>query len=121
MDIRLKYEKGILYLSIYNSFDGVVYKSSNSKFKTRKRDDVKHGYGLQSVERVVKKYSGIMRITHDEQMFCVDLYFMYRYIKCRQDVEFSIPWRYFGLFERITGYVKLSVLQETGYFYMLKK
>ena len=31
--------------------------------------------------------------------------FMYRYIKCRQDVEFSIPWRYFGLFERITGYV----------------
>lgn len=75
LDIRLKYERGILYLSIYNSFDGVVYKSSNSKFKTRKRDDVKHGYGLQSVERVVKKYSGIMRITHDEQMFCVDLYF----------------------------------------------
>ena len=32
--------------------------------------------------------------------------FMYRYIKCRQDVEFSIPWRYFGLFERITEYVK---------------
>ena len=75
LDIRLKYERGILYLSIYNSFDGVVYKSSNSKFKTRKRNDVKHGYGLQSVERVVKKYSGIMRITHDEQMFCVDLYF----------------------------------------------
>ena len=75
LDIRLKYEKGILYLSIYNSFDGVVYKGSNSKFKTRKRDDVKHGYGLQSVERVVKKYSGIMRITHDEQSFCVDLYF----------------------------------------------
>ena len=58
LDIRLKYERGILYLSIYNSFDGVVYKSSNSKFKTRKRDDVKHGYGLQSVERVVKNIVG---------------------------------------------------------------
>lgn len=40
LDIRLKYEKGILYLSIYNSFDGVVYKGSNSKVKTRKRSDV---------------------------------------------------------------------------------
>lgn len=67
----------IIYISGIESysFDGVVYKSSNSKFKTRKRDDVKHGYGLQSVERVVKKYSGIMRITHDEHLFCVDLYF----------------------------------------------
>lgn len=75
LDIRLKYEKGILYLSIYNSFDGVVYKGSNSKFKTRKRDDVKHGYGLQSVERVVKKYSGIMRISCSKHLFCVDLFF----------------------------------------------
>ena len=40
--------------------------------------------------------------------------FMCRYIKCRQDVEFSIPWRYFCMFERITGYVKLSVF--TGYW-----
>lgn len=37
LDICLKYERGILYLSIYNSFDGVVYKGSNSKFKTRKQ------------------------------------------------------------------------------------
>lgn len=47
--------------------------------------------------------------------------FMYRYIKCRQDVEFSIPWRYFGLFERITEYVKVLVFTETGYFLHVKK
>ena len=43
--------------------------------------------------------------------------FMYRYIKCRQDVEFSIPWRYFGLFERITGYVKLAVVTGNWLFF----
>ena len=41
--------------------------------------------------------------------------FMYRYIKCRQDVDFSIPWRY--LFERITGYVKLSVFTGNWLFF----
>ena len=47
--------------------------------------------------------------------------FMYRYIKCRQDVEFSIPWRYFGLFERITGYVKLSVFTGNWLFFTCQK
>lgn len=43
--------------------------------------------------------------------------FMYRYIKCRQDVEFSIPWRYFGLFERITEYVKVLVFTGKWLFF----
>lgn len=47
--------------------------------------------------------------------------FMYRYIKCRQDVEFSIPWRYFGLFERIQDMLSCQFLQETGYFLHVKK
>lgn len=74
LDICIKYENGILYISIYNSYDGIIDEDSSGRFKTQKKNYAKHGYGLQSVERVVKKYDGLMKTSYDKQLFRVDLF-----------------------------------------------
>lgn len=76
LDIQLKYEQGNLYLSVYNSYDGTVQTDKKSRLKTRKLDAENHGYGLHSVERIVKKYNGVMKTSCDEKLFHVDLILM---------------------------------------------
>ena len=68
IDIKMKYSKGRLIIKINNSYDGIVYKSSDH-FLSRKEDMANHGMGLKSVQSVLQKYDGAIQITHDERKF----------------------------------------------------
>ena len=69
--ISIELDRNVLYISISNSYDGIL-KFADNKLATTKNDD-KHGLGISSVEKAVEKYKGIMNIHHDGQVFFVDV------------------------------------------------
>ncbi len=70
--MKINYEKGILYIYIQNTFDGIVYSKGNT-IETRHKDEEKHGFGLKNIEKILKKYNGTMDISYTENLFCVEL------------------------------------------------
>lgn len=70
--ITIRYEKGCAIINISNSFDNIV-NIVNGKMVTRKKDRYIHGIGLKSVESVIKKYNGDMKIRHNSGEFAVDI------------------------------------------------
>ena len=57
--IENKYQSGILLLVITNSKTG----KKNKSLKTTKKDNIRHGHGVQSVRKVVEKYNGTVSFT----------------------------------------------------------
>ena len=66
-------EKGGYYLiTVKNRIEESVLKN-NAELHSSKSDNVYHGYGLKSVESIVKKYDGILNINEDVDMFIVSV------------------------------------------------
>ena len=70
IQIKVKYDRGCLIVKIVNSFDNYVI-VEKGKLKTRKENREFHGIGLQSVQNIVDKYHGDLKITYKEEMFSV--------------------------------------------------
>lgn len=68
MSVVIKMKQGVLKIQIENSFDGVIQKQG--KFITTKADKENHGYGIQSVKEMVKRYHGEITFSVEET-FCV--------------------------------------------------
>lgn len=66
--LNMKYDQGTFLISLKNSYNGNS-KKSNGKFLTTKVDNKNHGIGLKSVESIVQKYSGKMKISHNQNEF----------------------------------------------------
>lgn len=64
-----KYQSGMLLLVIENSKTG----KKNKNLKTTKKDSVNHGYGIQSVRKVVEKYNGTVSFTDYGDIFEVSV------------------------------------------------
>lgn len=70
--VRLTYSKGVMFITIKNSFSGnIKIDSNNQKLFTTKKDFKNHGLGLQSVQYTIDKYYGTMEIETTEKMFIV--------------------------------------------------
>lgn len=70
--VRLTYSKGVMFITIKNSFSGnIKIDSNNRKLFTTKKDFKNHGLGLQSVQYTIDKYYGTMEIETTEKMFIV--------------------------------------------------
>lgn len=77
-------EKMNLYIIVYAKFDGnqlnIKVKNSRSrkrrinklgnKYLTSKNNKSTHGYGLQVIESIAKKYDGKMMISYGDGWFC---------------------------------------------------
>lgn len=72
LNIKLVYAKGTLYISIYNSFNGRMYRN-NQMILSSKKDSGNHGIGLANVERIVNKYDGTMKIQWKEKLWGIDI------------------------------------------------
>ena len=71
LTIVLRYNRGILLICIENTYDGIL-EEKNGKIVTRKEDASRHGVGLASVRRAVRKYDGNIKIHSDERRFRVE-------------------------------------------------
>ena len=72
LSIKIRYIKGILYISMYNSFDGVINKGGN-RFLSLKEDKENHGIGLTNIDSIVNKYNGEMRIDSKGGIYKTDI------------------------------------------------
>jgi len=72
ISISIELDRNVLYISIYNSFDGILnYK--NDKLSTTHMDKENHGLGLNSIRKSVDMYNGTMKIHHNKKKFYVDV------------------------------------------------
>jgi len=67
------YRKNSLALKITNPFCGNRTKDRYGDFITTKKHPENHGIGLISVKKAVKKYNGLVNISTDNNIFCVQI------------------------------------------------
>lgn len=72
LSIYMRYQQGVLYISIYNTFDGCI-KKRGTDFLTTKQDKYNHGLGLRNVKQIVEKYNGELNFHQEEELFKVDI------------------------------------------------
>lgn len=70
--IQIDYDRGILFVRVVNSFDGIVVGNSKS-LRTRKKQGEIHGLGLGNVKEIVERYDGDIRPVFDESVFEVEM------------------------------------------------
>ncbi|MBQ6995161.1 MAG: GHKL domain-containing protein [Lachnospiraceae bacterium] len=72
LTVRIKYIKRMLYISVYNSYNGNMKKEGNKLLTTKSKEE-EHGIGMTSIQRIVDKYQGEMTIQTSEDMFKTDI------------------------------------------------
>lgn len=72
LTVRIKYIKRMLYISVYNSYDGNVKKDGNKLLTTKVKKE-EHGIGMTSIQSIVDKYQGEKTIQTAAGMFKVDI------------------------------------------------
>jgi hypothetical protein len=72
LKLNIDYERGVLYLSICNTYTGRILKKDDYLLTT-KEVKLHHGIGLKSVEHILSKYHGTMEFQYDEQYFQVNV------------------------------------------------
>ena len=72
LEVYMKCKEGMLYVSVYNTFNGNVRKEGN-RLVTTKKEKSKHGLGMNNVKAVVEKYDGSINIKTDKEFFKVDI------------------------------------------------
>lgn len=71
--LDVSYQKGVLFLTMANPYQGEVKRSNNGKLLTKKEDYEWHGIGLSSVEKAVTDYKGALKTENDNGTFRVSL------------------------------------------------
>ena len=69
----------VLEFSVTGNYQNILCKNSiaapvlkdNPKLHTTKRDHHRHGYGVQSIRRIVAKHGGMVEFYEEDGMFCV--------------------------------------------------
>lgn len=72
LNIKIIYRKGMLIISIANSYNGIVL-YENGEIITTNKNKTEHGKGLSNVRKTVEKYNGLLKFTHNEHIFTVDV------------------------------------------------
>lgn len=70
--VAFQYIKGSLYIQIKNIYEGDVKLSADRKILSRK-EEIGHGFGLYSMERITEKYHGRMDIKSGGGLFTVEI------------------------------------------------
>ncbi len=68
IDVKMAYSKGRIIIMIENSFDGIVDKKGGS-YLTRKENSGDHGLGLKSVQSILDKYNGVLKLKSTKDKF----------------------------------------------------
>lgn len=63
--LSIEYDRGVLYVSLSNSFDPGALAERDGVLKTTKADPARHGIGLDNAERICQKYNG--QLSHRTQ------------------------------------------------------
>ncbi len=77
LHINITYQRGILFINIKNSYNGVLIKTADKYISTKEYDKSDnsqvHGLGIKNVKRIVEKYNGSIEINDESGLFDVRL------------------------------------------------
>lgn len=73
ISLIITYEKAYLNIIMKNSIEKSVLKD-NPNLHTTKKDKTKHGYGLKTIDDIVKKYDGINKYYEKGNFFYADIW-----------------------------------------------
>lgn len=65
----MQYNKNVLVIAEQNEYAGEIKKNKNGKILSEKGDDINHGIGLMSIEKIAHKYRGALVIETNNQVF----------------------------------------------------
>ena len=68
MSIKIKYSKGMLVICVSNTYDGIVL-YENGVIVSTKKNKSEHGKGLENIRRTAEKYNGLLKLSHNENVF----------------------------------------------------
>lgn len=68
ININIRQNNYQLVIKISNPYNGII-KIKNQKLQTTKSDKTNHGYGIDNIETICKKYNGFNHISYDNQTF----------------------------------------------------
>lgn len=75
LDIKIGYQRGVLLISIKNSYSGTLIRSGDRYLSTKEENSTDgqqvHGLGMKNVKRIVQKYNGSMEVHDEGQVFVV--------------------------------------------------
>ena len=72
VSMDIKYTAGMIHISMSNLYDGSINKI-DGHIISKKDDKDNHGYGLDSIKRIVDKYDGSMIKSYENGQFEVDI------------------------------------------------
>ena len=72
INVDISYEKGMMFITIENSYNGELIKNNGRLFTTKKNKE-HHGYGLNNVKKVLEDYHGIIDFETTNDVFCVNI------------------------------------------------
>ena len=72
VSLNIKYTAGMIHISMSNLYDGSINKI-DGHIISKKDDKDNHGYGLDSIKRIVDKYDGSMIKSYENGQFEVDI------------------------------------------------
>lgn len=75
LSVEIKYMKGVLYLSVSNSFRGVLHRMDGKRniFLSTTKNPENHGIGLLNIEDIVNRHHGEMRIDSSAGIYRTDI------------------------------------------------
>lgn len=71
--ISLKKVFGAVVISEENYYSGEIKINADNRLITSKDDKNYHGFGILSIEQIVKKYNGNMSISHSKGLFLINI------------------------------------------------
>ena len=74
IQVTVRRDKGFVIVSTENSYQGEL-KWADGRLRTSKADKSNHGFGLLSIERIIKRYNGRYSINPENHVFCINIVF----------------------------------------------
>ena len=74
IQVMVRRDKGFVIVTTENPFQGEL-QWTGGRLRTSKPDQDNHGFGLLSIEKIVKKYDGRYSISTDDHIFAMNIVF----------------------------------------------